>query len=441
VAALAHTMTFMTVYTTRSNKKAAATAAQPRKNRVYTRMPPKNKDKNSSGLMQPRHKPDNTFGTWEEIDKAPAIAAAATSHSESSSSPASSNDADVRASAPASDTFQALHSMMLNASGASPSNALGASPSSSSSPEKLSFEAAGTFLHGGDDPSAAIAASEVAQQQQEADISAGKGSQSRWAQSNFLNCGTFCAKNGCRKMVLRHKKGIVCTTCMSQEKWRKCLNCEAVAHVDCATNLESWKCPACMSSEDSQKVERQGDGFTLFESREDAYSYLRKHGYRINNTQSSGITFECNACSKTFYVKKCSDGRFSCPMNIDHAPTCSRPSYQPAQGTAGNGVKIELKGVHSVRYSHEFSQHPGLLEFIQTLSCTGDIRADQLQRSVSKVFNVVVETQLLYRTAKNAHEDMFGSTRSDVEELLHMENQVMEEGGFLKLFLGDYVAA
>jgi len=190
-------------------------------------MPPKNKDKNSSGLMQPRHKPDNTFGTWQEIDKAPAIAAAATSHSESSSSPASSNDADVRASAPASDSFQALHMMMLNASGASPSNALGASPSSSSSPETLSFEAAGTFLHGGDDPSAAIAASEVAQQQQasevaqqqqEADISAGKGSQSRWAQSNFLNCGTYCAKSGCRKMVQRHKKGIVCTTCMSQEK-------------------------------------------------------------------------------------------------------------------------------------------------------------------------------------------------------------------------------
>ena len=47
--------------------------------------------------MQPRHKPDNTFGTWQEIDKAPAIAAAATSHSDSSSSPASSNDADVRA--------------------------------------------------------------------------------------------------------------------------------------------------------------------------------------------------------------------------------------------------------------------------------------------------------------------------------------------------------
>ena len=98
-------------------------------------------------------------------------------------------------------------------------------------------------------------------------------------------------------------------------------------------------------------------------------------------------------------------------------------------------------GVHSIRYSHEFSLHEGLLEFIQTLSCTNDIRADQLQRSVSRVFNVLVEPQLLYRTAKNAYEEMFGSTRSDVEELLRMENQVMEEGGFLKLFLGDYVAA
>ena len=126
-------------------------------------------------------------------------------------------------------------------------------------------------------------------------------------------------------------------------------------------------------------------------------------------------------------------------MNIDHAPTCSRPCDQPAQGTA---VKSEMKGgVHSIRYSHEFSQHPGLLEFIQVLSCTQEIRADQLQRSISRVFNVLVEPQLLYRTAKNSHEEMFGSTRSDVEELLQMENQVMEEGGYLKLFLGDYVAA
>lgn len=346
-------------------------------------MPPKNKNKNSSGLLPA---PD----------------------------------------APAPDAFNVLQGMVLAAAGASP-------PLSTSTSPEISYDAAGAFLRGGDDPSAASAAPEVAQQD----------TRSRWAQTNFLNCGSFCAKNGCRKMVMRHNKGIVCTTCMSKEKWRQCLTCEAVAHVDCANNLESWKCPACISSEDAHKLERQGDGFLKFDSHDDAYSFLRKHGYRVNNTQSSGVTYECNVCLKTFYVKKCSDGRYSCPMNIEHAPTCSKPSCHPAQGTAvGNGVKIELKGgVHSIRYSHEFSLHEGLLEFIQTLSCTNDIRADQLQRSVSRVFNVLVEPQLLYRTAKNAYEEMFGSTRSDVEELLRMENQVMEEGGFLKLFLGDYVAA
>jgi len=122
-------------------------------------------------------------------------------------------------------------------------------------------------------------------------------------------------------------------------------------------------------------------------------------------------------------------------MNINHAPGCAK---QPAQGAAG---KDEKKGVHSVRHVHEFGQHPGLLEYIQIMSCAKALRADQLQRAISTVFNVHVESQLLYRTAAKAHEEMFGSSISDVEELLRLETQVFEEGGFLKLFLGDYVAA
>jgi hypothetical protein len=138
-------------------------------------------------------------------------------------------------------------------------------------------------------------------------------------------------------------------------------------------------------------------------------------------------------------VRKCKDGRFSCPINIDHVPTCTRPT---AKASATQDVKDEKKaGVNSIRYAHEFGQHPGLLDFIQTMSCANQIRMDQLQRAVSCIFHVHVESQLLYRTAKNAHEEMFGSTRSDVEELLNMENEVTTEGGFLKLFLGDYVTA
>jgi hypothetical protein len=90
----------------------------------------------------------------------------------------------------------------------------------------------------------------------------------------------------------------------------------------------------------------------------------------------------------------------------------------------------------SVRYQYEFAKHPGLLEYIQTMACCGNIRQDQLARGVSLLFNVHVDSQLLYRTATNAHEEMFGSSRSDVEELLEMEQSVGDHGGFLKLYLG-----
>jgi len=82
-------------------------------------------------------------------------------------------------------------------------------------------------------------------------------------------------------------------------------------------------------------------------------------------------------------------------------------------------------------------QYPGLLEYIEILGCVGEIRADQLQRAVRKQFNVHVSSALLYRTAKNAHDEMFGSNISDIEELLKMSEDVADEGGFLKLFTGD----
>jgi hypothetical protein len=145
----------------------------------------------------------------------------------------------------------------------------------------------------------------------------------------------------------------------------------------------------------------------------------------------NGIVLE----SKAFYVKKCGD-RWSCPLQIEHVPSCTRPVTAMK---AEEGSKIDL-GVHlgktSVRYLHEFAQHPGLLEYIQTVGCTRNIRQDQLAIGVSQLFSVHVESQLLYRTATNAHDDMFGSGRSDVEELLQMEQSVGDHGGYLKLFLG-----
>jgi hypothetical protein len=214
-------------------------------------------------------------------------------------------------------------------------------------------------------------------------------------------------------------------------------------HAECANDLHSWQCPDCIASaatktECTPKPECTLDvnERQLFDTKPELENFLRNRGYRLNNSQPSGVTYKCNYCSKAFYVKKIGN-RFSCPLQIEHAPTCTRPFTTTVkaeeEGKAGLGVHLGMK---SVRYQYEFAKHPGLLEYIQTMACCGNIRQDQLARGISLLFNVHVDSQLLYRTATKAHEEMFGSTRSDVEELLEMERSVGENGGFLKLFLG-----
>ena len=126
------------------------------------------------------------------------------------------------------------------------------------------------------------------------------------------------------------------------------------------------------------------------------------------------------------------DDRWSAPITIVHEDKCSKPVNSQVKEEKDE----DCKGSSSVRYFHEFGQYPGLLEYIEILGCLGEIRTDQMQRAVRQQFNVHVSTQLLYRTAKNAHDEMFGSNISDIEELLKMSEDVGEEGGFLKLFTG-----
>lgn len=243
-------------------------------------------------------------------------------------------------------------------------------------------------------------------------------------------------------MCMSHARGVVCATCMPQDKWLRCISCDALVHSTCASNRHSWQCPNCIAAANAPKSEPKCtlDVVTeghLFDSQADLEAFLRERGYKKNNTQASGITYKCLCCSKSFYVRKSGD-RFLCPLQLEHATNCTRP-VTPTVEPGGRGIKNE-SGVHpgktSVRYLYEFGNHPGLLEYIQTLGCCGSIRQDQLAKAISSIFNVHVEPQLLYRTATKAHEEMFGSSRSDVEELLEMEKRVAEQGGFLKLFLG-----
>jgi hypothetical protein len=255
-------------------------------------------------------------------------------------------------------------------------------------------------------------------------------------------CTFYCANEKCRRQVQTHPRGIVCTACMSADKWRRCSSegCTAVVHAICAEDLNAWKCPSC-STKPSEHVPSvpastpmgDCDECLIFEADGDMYTFLRDQGYRINNSQKSGKTWECSYCNKTFYAKKMKDNRWSCPITIVHDEICSRP------------VKPVVKDEHdeasnkkgSIRYFHEFGKYSGLLDYIEILGCTGEIRTDQMQRAIRLKFNVHVSSGLLYRTAKNAHDEMFGSNISDVEELLKMSEEVGDEGGFLKLFTGD----
>jgi hypothetical protein len=226
---------------------------------------------------------------------------------------------------------------------------------------------------------------------------------------------------------------------MPADKWRRCAGCPTVVHQLCVgdLDLDVWKCPSCTQArsnistsnptEDCDADERQ-----VFETESDMYTFLRDQGYRTNNTQKTGKTWECSYCYKTFYAKKMKDDRWSCPLIIVHEDKCSRPVKPVVKEEL-----VEARNKGAVQYFHEFGKYPGLLEYIEILGCTDEMRSDQLQRAVSKKFRVHVSAGLLYRTAKNAHDEMFGSNISDIEELLNMSKEVCDEGGFLKLFTGD----
>lgn len=257
-------------------------------------------------------------------------------------------------------------------------------------------------------------------------------------------CTFYCSNDKCRRQVRSHKRGIVCTTCMPSGKWLRCsgTGCAAVVHTICAEDLDAqWKCRSCSTKASeglpdvpasTPTAKENCDECIIFESDAEMYTFLRKEGYRLNNTQSSGKTWECCFCNKKFYAKRMKDDRWSAPITIVHEDKCSKPVNSQVKEEKDE----DCKGSSSVRYFHEFGQYPGLLEFIEILGCLGEIRTDQMQRAVRLKFNVHVSTQLLYRTAKNAHDEMFGSNISDIEELLKMSEEVDEEGGFLKLFTG-----
>jgi ribosomal protein L37AE/L43A len=124
----------------------------------------------------------------------------------------------------------------------------------------------------------------------------------------------------------------------------------------------------------------------IFQTEGEMYTSLREQGYRIGNTQAKAKTWQCSYCSKTFYAKKTKDGLWSCPLSIVHEDKCSRPVKPVVKEEEAEG-----RNKAAVQYFHELGKYPGLLEYIEILGCTDELRADQLQRAVRKKFNVCDE--------------------------------------------------
>jgi hypothetical protein len=290
--------------------------------------------------------------------------------------------------------------------------------------------------------------------------------------SAFKQCGEPCDKVGCRLMRFKHQKRLVCTTCMPATSFKSCsqLLCKNVIHADCLLDdaIPTWTCRSCTSatvqsthadesddaaasipgvngtsasgsttkptSADAVKSEAklQVDeedvchDAVVFDSLSDAKQELRLRGFKVKETTDKFVRYVCTSCDAPNFrlrLAPAQSGGWACRPSV-HCSGC------PQKLQEKDGVKV-------IRYQHEFALVEGLKEYIECLGATGEMRADQLFRSVKAKFHVHVESQLLYRTARAAHDDMFGENVSDVNELMQLGERIKAEGGTFRLVLGS----
>jgi hypothetical protein len=79
----------------------------------------------------------------------------------------------------------------------------------------------------------------------------------------------------------------------------------------------------------------------------------------------------------------------------------------------------------------EFVKVPGLCAFIESMGAAGAFRSDQMASAILRMFRATVEKNLLYRTAKRAHDTIFGKTQSDILALQDLSQSIEKDGGKL----------
>jgi hypothetical protein len=108
-----------------------------------------------------------------------------------------------------------------------------------------------------------------------------------------------------------------------------------------------------------------------------------------------------------------------------------------------NKKKLEHKAQQSIKeegskskvttvLKHEdFRKVPGLLEYINEMGAEKAFRGDQMASGILRKFHATVEKNLLFRTAKKAHELVYGKDHSDVVALEDLMQRIGEDGGKL----------
>jgi len=167
--------------------------------------------------------------------------------------------------------------------------------------------------------------------------------------TQLKSCGQLCEGNGCRKMVSKHFRRLVCPACMPLKAFMKCAaGCNAYIHIGCIDGTgmavvasQSWMCSCCVASVTSVQAEQPSatcadgcthDGKERFDDEDAAYLQLRSRGFKISTRNNDNIQWLCTHCKTTFPCKALKDGSSKWGVisaNVHHGIACSKV-IQPA---------------------------------------------------------------------------------------------------------------
>jgi len=288
--------------------------------------------------------------------------------------------------------------------------------------------------------------------------------------SSFRCRGRTSTDKACRKRIggQTHERGMVCPHHSETSSFVQCSNgCSSYIHVGCydknreVVSNAIWQCDSCPETppQPTPELETSGpDGMFSKEQEQDlgdattdhnlpmryvdertAHDAFRNAHFVTKNSYVNAagakcrIRWECTTCKVRLSSFKCRDSEEWHAQSSQHLESCCH--HVSAEDVAAEAA--EFQSSKHCRFHHDFSRWPSLLEFIETMGASGEVRSDQLARAIAKHFKgCIVEANLLFRTAKKANETMFGSNPCDIMALQLLANNIESEGGQLRFIFG-----